>query len=197
MWKIDHKKKKQICARVRQIRIERFGDGRGAQKEMSRALDLAYTTYRGYEENRVNDDFLRTFAKKFNVPFMWLMAAEAETGPPPTPSPSIITIDPDRGVVNSGKYRVVVVEDDAMAPTVKRGAWVGVAPIDLNIEPQNKLVAIKLSIKKDRIVIRRILVRGRTVTALADNPHTLYEPIYIHKSDVVGEAVWQFSSLKT
>ena len=197
VWMINHKRKKDICARVRQIRIERFGDNRGAQKEMARALGIPYTSYRGYEENRINDDFLRTFAKRFNVPFLWLMAAESETGPPPTPSPSIITIDPDRGVVNSGKYRVVVVEDDAMHPIVRRGAWVGVIPIKPNEELQGRLVAVHSPSKKDKIFVRRLVTHGRTIMAIADNPTASHEPTHIQRKDVVGEAVWQFSSLKT
>lgn len=194
-WMINQKRKKEICNRVRQIRIERFGDHRGAQKEMARALGLAYTSYRGYEENRINDDFLRMFAKKFNVPLMWLMAAEGE-GAPEKVTPSTVTIDPEKGVVNAGKYRIVVVEDDAMRPLIKEGAWVGVIPMKPNEELQGRLVAVHSPFKKDKTLVRRLVTHGRTIMAIADNPTASHEPIHIQKKDVVGEAVWQFSILK-
>ena len=196
VWMINQKRKKEVCARVKQIRIERFGDGRGHQKEMARTLGIPYTTYRGYETDRINDDFLRMFAKKFNVPFTWLMAAEGETGPPGKPTPSTITIDPESGVVNSGKYRIVDIEDDAMQPTLKKGAWVGVVPIQRNKESQGRLVAFRFPSKKGKILIRRLVTHGRTIMAIADNPTASHEPIHIQKKDVVGEAVWQFSLLK-
>jgi hypothetical protein len=197
VWIVDKRRKREICARVKQIRIERFGEGRGDQKDMARALGIPYTTYRGYEENRTNDDFLRMFAKKFNLPLLWLMAAETETGPPAKPTPSTVTIDPEKGVINAGKYRVVEIQDDSMHPIVRKGAWVGVVPMDPGKEFQGRLVAIKLPTKKDGIIIRRVVVHGRTIMAIPDNPDASHEPINIHKSDIVGEAVWQFSSLKT
>jgi len=194
-WIINQKRKKEICNRVRQIRIERFGDNRGAQKDMARALGLAYTSYRGYEENRVNDDFLRMFSKKFNVPFLWLMAAE--TGPTTKVTPSTVIIDPEKGVIDTGRYRVVQVEDDAMHPIIRRGAWVGVTPMKPNEELQGRLVAFHPPPKKDKILVRRLVTHGRTIMAIADNPTASHEPINIHKSDIVGEAMWQFSCLKT
>jgi SOS-response transcriptional repressor LexA len=193
-WMINQKRKKEICNRVRQIRIERFGDSRGSQKEMARALDIPYTSYRGYEENRINDEFLRIFAKKFNIPYLWLVAAEPEGGPAPEITPSIVTIDPRKGVLNAGKYRIVEVEDDAMHPTIKKGAWVGVVPIDPEEDCQNKLVAVKIPDKKDRIIVRRVVMHGRTVMAIADNPS--HEPIVIRRSDIIGEVIWEFSTLK-
>ncbi len=194
VWMTNQKKKAEICARVKQIRIERFGEGRGHQKEAARALGIPYTTFRGYETDRLNDEFLRMFAKKFNVPYLWLVAAEGETGPPSKVTPSTITIDPERGVVNAGKYRIVVVEDDAMAPMIRKGSWVGIVPIDPEEECQNKIVAVKIPDKKDRIVIRRVVMHGRTVMAIADNPS--HEPIVIRRSDIIGEAIWEFSTLK-
>ncbi len=197
VWMTNPKRKAEICRRVKQVRIERFGEGRGDQKDMARALGIPYTTYRGYEADRLNDEFLRMFAKKFNVPYLWLAAAEAETGPPPKPTPETVTIDPRKGVVNAGKYRIVEVEDDAMKPLIKRGSWVGVVPIDPEEECQNKLVAVKVRDKKDRILIRRVVMHGRTVMAISDNPGSPHQPIVIRRSDIIGEAIWQFSSLKT
>ncbi len=197
VWMTNQKRKAEICRRVKQIRIERFGEGRGDQKDMARALGIPYTTYRGYEMDRLNDEFLRMFAKKFNVPYLWLVAAEAETGPPLKPTPSTVTIDPEKGVIDTGKYRVVQIEDDAMHPIIRKGAWVGVVPIQRNKEPQGRLVAIRFPSKGDKILVRRLVMHGRVLMGIADNPDASHEPINIHKSDIVGEAMWQFMSLKT
>ena len=195
VWRTNQKRKNEICARVRQIRMERFGEGRGHQKDMARALGVPYTTYRGYEENRINDEFLRMFAKKFNVPLMWLMAAEGE-GVPEKVTPSTVTIDPEKGVVNAGRYRIVAVEDDAMQPLIKEGAWVGVIPMDLNKERQGRVVAIRSPTHKGKMLVRRLVAHGRVLMGIADNAAASHEPIHIQTKDIVGEVVWQFSTLK-
>jgi transcriptional regulator with XRE-family HTH domain len=189
-WKVNQKRKKEICERVKQIRVERFGEGRGQQKQMARELGIPYTTYRGYEENRVNDDFLRRFAKTFNVPFLWLMAAEAETGPAVTkPTPTTIIIDPERGVIDPGRYRVVEMKDDSMQPTLKKGSWVGIVPIKPGKEFQGKIIAIHHKEKND-IFVRRLVMHGRIIMAVADNPAFTKDTPVIHRSDVLGEVAW-------
>jgi hypothetical protein len=192
-WVINQERRKKICERVREIRIKRFGEGRGAQKEMARALGVPYTSYRGYEENRVNDDFLRIFAKKFGVQLLWLMAADDMAGPGDMKNiSSAVVIDPvGKGVINSGQYIIHQMPDDSMEPTIIKGATVGVLPIRFGEPVPEKLVAVQLS--KQGITIRRLIVHGNAFMVIPDNPHLPHDHIDIKKKDIIGQVVWQFS----
>jgi hypothetical protein len=188
---IDQNRKKKICERVKEIRIKRFGEGRGAQKEMARALGVPYTSYRGYEENRVNDDFLRMFARKFGVQLLWLMAADDMAGPGDMKNiSSAVVIDPGKGVINSGHYIIHQMPDESMEPTIMKGATVGVLPIKFGEPVPEKLVAVQLP--KQGITIRRLIVRGNALMVLPDNPRLPHDHIDIKKRDIVGSVVWQF-----
>ena len=191
-WKINQGRKKKVCTRIKEIRIKRFGEGRGAQKEMARALGIPYTTYRGYEENRVNDDFLRMFAKKFGVPLLWLMAADDYGGEVKT-VPSAVLIDPGKGVLNSGQYIILQMPDDGMEPTIPRGATVGVLPIKFGEPVPEKLVAVKIEGDKGPVTVRRLLVHGNSFMVIPDNPHLSHDHIDIKRKDILGQVVWQFS----
>jgi len=194
VWRINEGNKKKICGRVKEIRVGRFGEGRGAQKEMSRALGIPYTTYRGYEENRTNDDFLRLFARKFGISILWLLAADDIAGPGEGKiSSSAVVIDPGKGVLSSGQYIILQMPDDSMEPTISRGATVGILPIRFGEPVPEKLVALKLSKPKDTTTIRRLVARGNILMAIPDNPHLPHDHIYIKKKDIIGQVVWQFS----
>jgi hypothetical protein len=192
VWMINQERKKKICARVKEIRIKRFGEGRGAQKEMARALGTAYTSYRGYEENRVNDDFLRMFANKFGVPLLWLLAADDYDGEMKPVSSSVV-IDPGKGVLNSGQYIVLQMPDDSMSPTIPAGATVGILPIKFGEPIPEKLVAVQLP--NGGTTVRRLIVRGNALMVFPDNPRLPHNHVDVKRKSLLGMVVWQFSLL--
>ena len=190
MFLTGTERRKEISSRVKQIRIEKFGESHGAQKAMARALGIAYTTYRGYEENRTNDEFLRDFAKKFDVPLLWLLCADVEEEPKPKTEEPTVFINPEKDIVNSTQYRLFRMPDDSMHPTIRKGAWVGcfqgsIASDDLN----DHIVLIETS---GNATVRRILIQDHTMIAIADN-RGLSDSHKIHKKDIVGRVTWQFS----
>lgn len=182
-------RKQLICQRVRKIRVEHFGEGRGAQKKMAKELEIPYTTYRGYEENRVNDDFLRLFAEKFDVPLLWLLCADIpEPAAKPKGDEPNVLINAEKGLLKSSRYKIIQLMNDSMEPTLAKGAWVGIRtkPIgDLN----GKIVGIK---KDDQTLVRRIVIKDKTILAIADNPSFIKDSLAIRKSDVIGEVAWSW-----
>ncbi len=189
----DKGRRDTICGRVRQVRIERFGETRGAQKAMAKALGIPYTTYRGYEENRTNDGFLRAFAERFDVPLLWLLCADVgKPSKKPRTSEASVFVNPERGLITSSKYIIVRIEDDAMEPTLSKGSWIGYVPgpgDDLN----GKIVVFEKS--PGKIIARRLVIRDRLNIAIADNPRLSGEALKIHKNDILGKVVWQFSKV--
>jgi transcriptional regulator with XRE-family HTH domain len=187
-------RKDKICQRVRETRIDRFGEGRGAQKEMSRALGIPYTTYRGYEENRTNDEFLRMLAKKFNIPILWLLAVD-DFGEQKerTPDSSTIIIDVDKGVLNPGKYIIVKMEDQAMEPIIPKGATLGILPIKYSGKISEGLIALKPARPNDKPTIRRLVVQSRLLMIMAENPHQSHHHTNIRRTDILGRVIWKFT----
>ena len=188
-------RKKQICQRVKQIRVERFGEGHGAQKAMAKALGIPYTTYRGYEENRTNDDFLRSFARKFGVPLIWLMAFDEGVEKEVAVTGSQVLIDVEKGIIGEGKYKIFQMNDDAMEPTIRKGAWVGVLPVKYGENLDRKVVVIQGASSRDVVLVRRLVTRRNILVATADNPHLAHETIDVKKKNIIGEVVWQFSNI--
>jgi len=78
---ISDERKKKVAERVKMLRIEMFGEGKGAQIAMARLLNIPYTTYRGYEANRFNIDFLILLAKKTNRDISWFLCYEMKFVP--------------------------------------------------------------------------------------------------------------------
>lgn len=109
-------RKRRICERVRQVRIEQFGDSHGAQKRMAKELGIPYTTYRGYEKNRTNEEFLIMLSKRNGVSLHWLLCAEE--GLPEQQIANNIVLSANGKLVRAGGYLSVIQRDDSMEPTL-------------------------------------------------------------------------------
>ena len=185
MVRFTKKMQEVICQRVKRIRIEQFGEGHGAQKLMAKAFDIPYTTYRGYESNRLSLDFLHQLSKKFSVPLLWLLNAEGESkgkevGP-------LITILPDVDKIRAPQFTVLKVKDERMEPTIRKGAWVGIRTEPFLEKFSGKIVGIR---RDDHILVRRIVVKNKSILAITDKPALTKDTMLIHKKDVLGEVAW-------
>lgn len=189
-------RKDEICRRVKETRVQVFGNGHGAQKEMAKTLGIPYTTYRGYEENRTNDEFLIRFSKKYGVPLLWLLCVEKATTSPIIPAPglkqNLIVIDPEKGILEHGIFNFVQATEDDMAPLIQKGAWIGTLPIKSGEDVNGKLIAFRDN--SGQVHVRRAYYReGGSLIGVAINPQI--EPIQIKKRKILGEAKYQFGPL--
>lgn len=57
----------EICQTIKDIRIRKFGNAHGAVKDFAKFLGIPYTTYRNYEDDRVNIDVLIAIKEKLNI----------------------------------------------------------------------------------------------------------------------------------
>jgi transcriptional regulator with XRE-family HTH domain len=185
-------RREKVCERVRQIRIKHFGDGHGSQKEMAKALGLPYTTYRGYEENRTNDEFIKLLAERFGVSPLWLLWGDESDWMERQLGDSVV-IDPRVGAIKAGHYKIIQVADESMEPTIKRGSWVGVEPFGEGEEVAGKLIGFWD--ENGKLAIRRAVQKGKGILGIADNPEHSDKVITISKKDLLGKVVWQFSNL--
>lgn len=183
------KDKEKICRHIRQVREEEYGGGHGAKKAMAKALGIPYTTYLGYEKNRMNHDFLWMFANRFKKNFLWLLQGETEATEKATYSsgPRILT-DADQFIISRGQYNIVTMPDEFMEPTVRKGAMVVLLRGNAN-NPNNKIMGFT-DINGD-IQIRRVMSRGKKLLGLPDNP-MFKQSITIDPTKIIGEAVFQF-----
>jgi transcriptional regulator with XRE-family HTH domain len=185
-------RRKKVCERVRQVRIKQFGDEHGSQKDMAKALGIPYTTYRGYEENRTNDEFIKLLAEKFGVSPLRILWGddsdwmESQLG-------DAVVIDPKVGALKSGHYKLIQLADESMEPNLKRGAWVGVEPIDDGEDLNGKLIGFWDD--QGKLAVRRAVQKGKTTLGIADNPAFSGQTASIAKKDILGKVVWQFSGM--
>jgi len=184
-------RRKEVCERIKKIRIKHFGKGHGAQKEMARALGIPYTTYRGYEENRTNDEFIKLFANKFNVSPLYILWGDEEDSTQSELASAVI-IDPELGVLKSRKYKLLQITDESMEPTIKKGAWVGVESLHEDENINGKTIGFRDT--GGKLTIRRVAVKGKTIWGIAENPH-FQEMVTIAKKDIIGKVSWQFSRI--
>lgn len=185
-------RRKKVCERVKQIRIKYFGDKHGSQKEMAKALGIPYTTYRGYEENRTNDEFIKHLAEKFNVSPLWILwgdesdwKANGIEGP--------VVIDPGIGALKSGKYKLLQMPDESMEPTIKKGAWVGIESMTDDEDVSGKIIGFWG--RDGKLMVRRATQRGKNILVVTDHPGHIDEITTIGRKDIVGKVVWQFTNL--
>lgn len=181
--------RKKICERVKRVRLEKFGESRGAQKTMAKALGIPYTTYRGYEENRINDGFLRMMAQKFDIPLLWLMCADIAEKPIKKTQAANVFINPEKPSVDSSLYQIFRVIDDSMEPTIPRDSWIGYLPIAPDQELHGKIALLEQS---GKTIIRRLKVQQHIMIGVADNPRLSDETIRVHKKEIIGQVLWQF-----
>lgn len=185
-------RRKQVCERVKKIRIKHFGEEHGAQKDMARTLGIPYTTYRGYEENRTNDEFIKMLAEKFNVSPLWILWGD-ESDWMETQLGGSVVIDPEVGALKSGKYKLLQMPDDSMEPTIKKGAWVGIESTQEGEEISGKIIGFWD--EGGKLIVRRVTRKGKSLLAIADHPGYTDKTAAVSKKDVVGKVVWQFTNL--
>ena len=184
------KDKNRICRRVRQVRVEKFGEGRGAQKTLAKVLGIPYTTYRGYEMNRINLDFLHLFSRKFRVPLLWLLCAEDENLQESNPSPVKQIGEEEPFIIERKPHRIIPMLDESMEPAIKKGALVVLSPIKDMDEIEHKLIAVQYS--SGEILIRRAMKRGQKLLGFSENP-IMKQPIVIDPGQILGAVTFQFS----
>lgn len=177
-------RKKRICERVRELRIRRFGQGHGAQMAMAKELGLPYTTYRGYEKNRINGEFLIMFSRRMGVSLPWLLGAEE--GMPDQAFANNIVLSSSGQPIMLGGYEVLTVQDESMEPSILRNSLVGYLPIkDIR---EGRLYVVEI---KKKVMVRKILKNGDRLIALAEN--LKIEPNTISPSQILGEVKWNFT----
>ena len=185
-------RRKKVCERVRQIRIKQFGDEHGSQKDMAKALGIPYTTYRGYEENRTNDEFILLLAKKFKVSPLWILWGD-DSDWMESQLKDAVVIDPKVGAIKRGNYKLIQLEDESMEPTIKKGAWVGIEPLEQGEEINGKLIGFWD--EGGKLAVRRAVHKGKSILGIADNPAFSDKAVVISKKDLLGKVVWQFSAI--
>ncbi|RPI50296.1 MAG: LexA family transcriptional regulator [Deltaproteobacteria bacterium] len=191
MEAMNSTERKEICNRVKQIRIKHFGDAHGSQKDMAKAMGIPYTTYRGYEEDRVNIKFIKSIAEHFNEDAYWIIYGEPGRGLVEDKLGDAVMVDPKMGPLQSGRYRFIQLMDDSMEPNIKPGTWVALEPVDKEENLIGKLIGIWSS--EGKLTIRRASLQGKSLLATTDNPKYSAMVIKLSKTDIVGKVVWQFS----
>jgi len=185
-------RRKKVCERVKQLRIKYYGDDHGSQKKMARALGIPYTTYRGYEENRTNDEFIKMLAEKFNVSPLWILWGDDSNWMETQLGDSVV-IDPKVGAIKRGNYKLIQLADESMEPTIKKGAWVGIEPLEQGEEINGKLIGFWD--EGGKLAVRRAVHKGKSILGIADNPAFSDKAAVISKKDLLGKVVWQFSAI--
>lgn len=159
---------------------------------MAKALGIPYTTYRGYEENRTNDEFIKLLAEKFNISPLWILWGDESDWMESQLGDSVV-IDPKIGALKSGHYKLIQLADESMEPTIKKGAWVGVEPVAEAEDINGKLVGFWDEAGK--LAVRRAVQKGKSILGVADNPAYSGKMATIAKKDLLGKVVWQFSGV--
>ena len=191
---LEKELKNMICEKVKKIRIERFGEGRGAQRRIAQKLGIPYTTYRGYESNRFNIGFLILFSKKLNVSLSWILSPKEEYEREKKESEikkekSQVIIIPNKDIIIAPQFTVVQVQGKFMTPTLQEGTWVGIQEKLFTEELNGKIVGIR---KYDQILVRRIIIRDKIILAIADNPANSRDSISVNREEVLGEVAWSW-----
>lgn len=198
VWLINAKRNKLICERVRKIRIKEVGDGFGSQKAMARTMGIPYTTYRGYESNRTNYEFLREFAMKLGVALPWLLGeidvGEEKPSEVKRLEKGAICFNPEKGTIKSDTYKVYLMLDQSMVPTIPQSAHFGVLPfLSHNVkEIAGKIVACRY---KNMVLGRRAILTDSNLTGVPVNPDPAFPAIPLKKSNLLGEIIWVFKTI--
>lgn len=181
-------RRRRICERVRQVRIKRFGTGHGAQKLMAKELGIPYTTYRGYEKNRISEEFLILLSKRYGASLHWLLAAEE--GLTELNEPGHIIISNEGKVLRGGRYETIEMLDSTMSPTLPKGAVVGYEPFGGKLQP-GRLYVILLS---GRHTIRFLKKESDKLIAYCEAKDQL--PVTIPFNSIIGIVVWYFCNFQ-
>ena len=182
--------RKEICSRVKQIRIKHFGDNHGDQKRMAKEMGVPYTTYRGFEEARVNLKFIKALAEHFHEDAYWIIYGEPGRALVEEKFGDAVMIDPKMGPLQSGRYRFIQILDDSMEPSLRAGTWVALEPVEKDENLAGKLIGIWGADAK--LTIRRVILHGESLLATADNPKYSATAEKVSKADIIGRAAWKF-----
>lgn len=201
-WLINTERRKRIFEHVREVRVREFGRGEHAEREMAEAMKIPYTTYRGYERNRVNVDFLHDFGKRWGSPSVWLLTEEGstevaksiESGKRGAVPEGVVCIHPSRGDLKSKTYKIFSMADNSMAPLIPEGSWFGVLPLaGRNAkEIHGKIIAYR---HKNKICGRKVVVSDSKLIGLPTNPDPAFSAIPLKKTNITGEIVWVFKTI--
>jgi len=183
--------KRRICRRVKQIRVAKYGDGRGALRAIAKELGVPYTTYRGYETNRMNLDFLKLFSNKFREPLIWLLCAEDGGEALPGPTPIKYLKEGEPFIIERGVHRIVPMLDESMEPSIKKGSLLVLVPTADISQLERKLIAIQDDTGYIRIC--RLIKRGPTMLGVSENPAMQPPPIVIDPNHILGVVTFQFN----